>query len=97
MLASGGAASPRAAGLVPPALGGEALQENGFDAYKKLILDKLEGFERRQEKMDGRLGALEISIANLKGKAFVWGTIAGALFGAGVGLLIAVLSRTMGG
>jgi hypothetical protein len=65
---------------------------DGWSAYEKLVLDKLEGLETGLEELRGEVVSVRIDVATLKVKAGIWGGVAGL-----VPALITALVAFVGG
>ncbi|HSE44959.1 MAG TPA: hypothetical protein VLA89_06490 [Gemmatimonadales bacterium] len=50
---------------------------DGWSAYEKMVLDKLDGLEHGLEELRGEVVAVRIDVATLKVKAGIWGAVAG--------------------
>ena len=75
------------------------MSENGFPEYKRDIYTRLEKLEQGlwgDGGIESRVRELETAIANMRGRVFVWGTIAGTLFGAAMSLFVMVVARAIG-
>jgi hypothetical protein len=75
---------------------------NGWDQYRREIFARFENLVKDVEEVretqgetSRRLQDLEIVIANLRGRVFVWGTIAGTLFGAAISLFVTLLASQL--
>lgn len=64
---------------------------DGWSAYEKLVLDKLETLESRIDHIDETLILVRIDVAKLKVKAGMWGAVAG-MVPALVTALVALMS-----
>lgn len=51
--------------------------ENGWSAYEKLVMDKLETLETRADRIDEQIVLLRLDVASLKVRAGIWGATAG--------------------
>ena len=54
-------------------------EQNGWDQYQKLVIDKLGEHDEKFTSIDSKLTKIQIDIATLKVKAGVWGGIAGLI------------------
>ena len=54
-------------------------QTNGWSAYEKMVLNRLEALERDISSLDDKVTLLRIDVGQLKVKAGMWGAIAGAV------------------
>lgn len=52
---------------------------DGWSAYEKLVLDKLQSLEEGQDDLRSEMVAVRIDIATLKVKAGLWGAVAGTV------------------
>lgn len=52
-------------------------EPNGWSAYERLVMDKLETLEDRVDGLDEKLTLIRIDVAQLKVKAGIWGAAAG--------------------
>jgi len=72
--------------------------DNGWDEYKNLVLNKLEGLEghftKKMCELTEQVTQLRIAVAVLKVRAGVWGAAAGVL-AAGVPIIVWFLLRAM--
>lgn len=68
---------------------------NGWWRYQELVMESLESHGKRLDSIDEKMTSIRIDIATLKGKATVWGAIAGGVFGTGVTLLASIIARAM--
>ena len=55
------------------------MTENGWSAYERLVMDKLETLEERVDGLDEKLTLIRIDVAQLKVKAGIWGAAAGMI------------------
>jgi len=62
--------------------------KNGWSEYEQFVLMEMKRHNEWLEKIDNRIGQIEIEIAVLKVKASMWGAAAGAISAAATGLLI---------
>lgn len=60
----------------------------GWDAYAKLVMDKLETLQGDIHSVEDKLETLMIDVAMLKVKAGMWGAVAGFVPGACAVLLV---------
>ena len=54
-------------------------EQNGWDQYQKLVIDKLGEHDEKFTSIDSKLTKIQLDIATLKVKAGVWGGIAGLI------------------
>jgi len=52
---------------------------DGWSAYEKLVLDKLDSLEQGLEELRGEVVSVRIDVATLKVKAGIWGGVAGMI------------------
>lgn len=52
-------------------------ESNGWSAYERLVMDKLDTLEEELHGLDEKVTLLRIDVAQLKIKAGVWGAVAG--------------------
>jgi hypothetical protein len=52
---------------------------DGWSAYEKLVLDKLDGLNGRMNTLEDSLVLVRIDVAKLKVKAGIWGATAGMI------------------
>lgn len=64
---------------------------NGFAEYKKLILHEFEHLNKRVDTLEDKIDATRIDFATQKGKASVWGALAGMLAAAILTVLVRLL------
>ena len=67
--------------------------DNGWNEYQKLVLAELKRLSSAQIKHDLRLNEVRLEIATLRGRASVWGAIAGLLAGTVVAIVTAFIAR----
>lgn len=66
---------------------------DGWSAYEKLVLDKLDSLEHGLEDLRGEVVGVRIDVATLKVKAGIWG----AAFGMVPALVTALVAFVSGG
>jgi hypothetical protein len=54
-------------------------EPNGWSAYERLVMDKLDTLEERVDALDEKLTLVRIDVAGLKVRAGVWGAVAGMI------------------
>jgi hypothetical protein len=54
-------------------------EPNGWSAYERLVMSKLETLETRVDGLDEKLTLIRIDVAQLKVKAGIWGAAAGMI------------------
>lgn len=54
-------------------------EPNGWSAYERLVMNKLETLEDRVDGLDEKLTLIRIDVAQLKVKAGIWGAAAGMI------------------
>lgn len=54
-------------------------ETNGWSAYEKLVMSKLETLEDRVDAIDDKLTLVRIDVAGLKIRAGIWGAGAGMI------------------
>jgi hypothetical protein len=54
-------------------------ESNGWSAYEKLVMSKLETLEERVDGIDDKLTLVRIDVAGLKIRAGIWGATAGMI------------------
>jgi len=52
---------------------------NGWDEYKRLVMDKLDTLSEQVSSMNKKLSQVRLDVAGLKIKAGVWGLIGSAI------------------
>lgn len=63
-------------------------ETNGFESYKRLIVESLERIDSNLYRVETRLQRLEVTIAVLKVHSALFGAIAGALLSGIVALIV---------
>ena len=66
---------------------------DGWSAYEKLVLDKLDSLEHGLEDLRGEVVAIRIDVATLKVKAGIWGGAIGMI----PALVTAIIAFVAGG
>lgn len=69
------------------------MPSNGWDEYKRLVMDTLERMERLHESHGEALAAIRQDIASLKVRSGLWGAAAGAIPALVILVLIYLESR----
>jgi len=64
---------------------------NGWDQYKRLVINELERTNKRLESMDKRLAKIERNIVVLQTKAATWAAGIAIVISGGMSLLIKIL------
>ena len=64
---------------------------NGWDQYKRLVINELERTNKRLDTMDKRLAKIERNIVVLQTKAATWAAGIAIIISGGVSLLIKIL------
>ena len=68
-------------------------KQNGWNEWAYKVLGDIERLSTGQDSIQKRLTDIQIELATLKGKASIWGAIAGVIFAAITNLIIGGIGK----
>jgi hypothetical protein len=72
-------------------------QDEDWVAYRKLVIAMLERNENTIKELADKLAKTETDLATLKATVLAWGTVAGIISAGIVSVVVAVVTKALGG